>query len=82
VQQYFRPGDAGNFNFYGYSGRIGYSDRAGKPGTLTNPGNSKDRGVDVHQIAKEADAERHAVGQSMPAWPAGVRFFGNVADSF
>ena len=41
VQKYFRPGDAGNFNFYGYYGRIGYSDHAGKLGTLVNPGNFK-----------------------------------------
>jgi hypothetical protein len=35
----FRPGGAGNFNFYGYYGRIGYAEHAGKPGGLINPGN-------------------------------------------
>src|SRR5262249_42808331 len=46
-----------------------------------NPGNLKVKVVDIHQIAKKADAERHAVRQPMPPGPAAVRFFGDFADA-
>src|SRR6516225_7496752 len=46
-----------------------------------NPGNLKVKVVDIHQIAKKADAERHAVRQPMPTGPAAVRFFGDFADA-
>src|SRR5579862_4015369 len=37
--------------------------------------------VDVHQVTKEADAQRNAVRQPMPAWPAAVGLVRNLADA-
>src|SRR5436305_11524547 len=69
---YFRPGGAGNLNFYGCGG----PDETDAFGACTSRAASW-AGWDrlksqVEQITKEADAQRHAIGEEVPAGTAPI----------
>ena len=80
---YFRPGGAGNLNFYGYSERdgfLGFSIKQEKSaGPVTAP--LLETAVQVNQVTYKADAQGHAIRQAVPARTPPVGFIRHIPEA-